>query len=370
MRRRRRPGDWAQPPVAGRLTVLQVRRSRSTVTMTRLSRPKLVLRGAPALAAAFVVLGLAGSAQAAPVYTIQVTQSADLGVVTSGANGDTVFRVDPSSGSVTTISGTATRTGGGTTRAVVTVSCAASVVGDCTRNVNVRIGTVGSATGRARTLTRITFTMGTATLTGGPGPPGSGSFTIAPIGPNSSKTFFVGADMGIAGDDSGLPTGFAESDFFAWAAESPATPSNGAVGRFQATIIRSIAIAKTSDLVFGRIAKPVIGLGTVTIDATSGARTTTGAQGLDSPTPTRAAFNVTGEGGQTFTVTVPATFQMTGPRTMTVTTSSSAGGSPTLGGALGAQGSLAFGVGGSISVDATTPPGDYSGSFTVTVAYN
>ena len=338
--------------------------------MTRLPKPRPVLRSATALGAALLLLALASGGVAAPVYTIQATQSADLGVVTSAIAGDTVFRVDPTSGAVTTISGTATRTAGGTTRAVVTVSCAATDPGDCTKNVNVRLGPVGSASGRARNLTRLTFTMGTATLAGGPGAPGSASFTIAPIGPNSSKTFFVGGDMGIAGDDSGLPTGLAESDFFAWAAESPTPPTGGAIGRFQARIIRSIAIAKTSDLVFGRISKPPTGLGTVTIDATTGLRTTAGAQGFDSPTPSRAAFSVTGEGGQTFTVTVPPSFQMTGPQPMTVTLTSSAGASPTLGGVLGSQGSLTFGVGGSAPVDSTTPPGDYSGSFTVTVAYN
>jgi hypothetical protein len=317
-----------------------------------------------------LLLALAGPAAAAPTYTVVVAPNADLGTVTSGVTGDTVFRVDPNSGAVTIVSGTATRSSSASTRAMVTISCAATAVGDCTKTVNVRLGVVGSPIGRARTLTRLTFIMGTAQLAGPPGGPGTTAFTLAAIGPNSSRTFFVGGDMGIAGDDSGLPTGLAESDFFAWAAESPATPTTGAVGRFTANIIRSIAIAKTSDLVFGRIAKPATGPGTVTIDPTSGLRTTSGAVGLDTPTPTRAAFNVTGEGGQAFTITIPATFLMTGPAPMTVTTSSSASSSPILSGSLGSSGAFTFGVGGSTSVDATTPTGDYTGSFTVTVAYN
>lgn len=338
--------------------------------MTSFFRSGYARQAALSLGAALFLGGLAGAVQAAPAYTVQVTENADLGTVTSAATGDTLFRVDPTTGSVVTISGTATRASSASTRAMVTISCAATVVGDCTKPVNVRLGVVGSPTGRARTLTRMTFIMGTGQLAGGPGPPGSTSFTLAAIGPNSSKTFYVGADMGIAGDDSGLPTGLAESDFFAWAAEAPDTPTTGAIGRFTANIIRSIAIAKTSDLVFGRISKPATGLGVVTIDPTSGLRTTVGAQGLDSPTPTRAAFNITGEGGQTFTVTIPATFVMTGPQPMTVTTSSSIMGGPALSGSLGSLGSFAFGVGGSASVDATTPDGAYSGSFTVTVAYN
>jgi hypothetical protein len=122
--------------------------------------------------------------------------------------------------------------------------------------------------------------------------------------------------------------------------------------------------------VFGRVVKPLAGNGTVTIDPTSGARTFNGAQGLDTPTPTRASFNVTGEGGQTFSVTVPATFDMTGPQTMTVTTSSSVAGTAMLSSTLGSSGSLTIGVGGSAPINASTLNGDYSGSFIVTVAYN
>jgi hypothetical protein len=339
--------------------------------MIRLSSPAAVRRGARALPLGLVLVGLGFAARATPSYTVQATTNVDLGVVTSGATGDTVFRVDPTTGAVTVVSGTATRSANTATRAMVTISCAATVVGDCTQAVNVRLGSAGAPTGRARALTRINFTMGTATLAGPPGLPGSGSFTIAAIGPNSSKTFFVGADMGVAGDDSGLQTGVAEADFFALAAESPATPTSGATGRFQATIIRSIAISKISDLVFGRVATPTTGAGAVVIDPTTGAQTgTNGVATFASPTPSRAAFNVTGEGGQAFSVTVPATFVMTGPQTMTVTTSSSVTGSPLLSGALGSAGSFTFGVGGSAPISSTTLNGDYSGSFTVTVAYN
>ena len=347
-----------------------VRRARSTVTMTRFIRRRRAWPSARSLAAALLFLAAAGAAHGAPSYSVQVTQMADLGIVTSAASGDTIFRVDPTAGSVTTISGSATRATGGSTRAMVTISCAATVAGDCTKTLNVRLGSAGSPTGRARALTRITFTLGTAQLAAGPGPPGSGTFTLAAIGPNSSKTFFVGADMGIGGDDSGLATGLAESDFFAWSAESPAAPATGAVGRFQATIIRSITLSKVSDLVFGRVAKPAIGNGTVTIDANSGARTLTGAQGLNPPTPTQASFSVSGEGGQTFSVSVPATVQMTGPAPMTVTTTSSAGATAMLSSGLGAAGTFVFGVGGSVPINAATLNGDYSGSFIVTVTYN
>jgi hypothetical protein len=319
------------------------------------------------LAGAAAALACAAPARAASTYTVTVTVP-DLGIITSAASGDTVFRIDPTSGSVTRTSGTAVRATATTARAMVSIRCT-GVTGDCGHNVNVQLGVVGSATGRARALARLTYVMGTATLTGAPPPPGSLGFTIAPVGLNATKTFFVGADFGVAGDDSGLPTGLAEADFFAWASE--ATPTSGGNGGYRATIIRGLSVSKTSDLVFGAVAKPPSGSGAVAIDPTNGARSTTGGVvAVGTPPPSRATFSVSGEGGQAISVTVPATFQMTGPQTITVTTSNSATGAPVLSGALGSAGSYAFGVGGSAPIDATTPSGDYSGSFTVTVAYN
>jgi hypothetical protein len=311
-----------------------------------------------------------GGAAHALSYDVVVSPHIDIGMVTAGVTGDTVFRIDPNSGNVTRISGTGVRSSIGGARALVTITCHASAPSDCTKTVNVRLGVTGSPTKRARILSRILFAMGTAQLAGAPGTPGSPSFTIAAIGPNTSRTFFVGADLGVAGDDSGLPTGDSESDFFVYAAESPATPTVGDIGRAQVRVIRSIAIAKTSDMVFGKVIKPAVGSGTVSIDPASGVRTVTGGSGVDTPTPTPAGFNVTGEGGQAFSIAVPATFQMTGPQTLTVATASSAVASPILSASLGSPGSYAFGVGGSFPISATMLSGDYSGSFTVTVSYN
>ena len=254
----------------------------------------------------------------------------------------------------------------------MTISCTASVAGDCTKNVTISLASARFADGcRARALTRTAFFMGTATLAGAPPPPTSVSFTIAGVGASSSKTFFVGADMGVAGDDSGLPTGSAEADFSINAAEASGGPTASGTGRFLATVIRSIAISKLSDLVFGRVATPASGSGTVTIDATTGAQSSTnGIATFASPAPSRAAFSVTGEGGQAFSVTAPASFVMTGPQTLTVTTATSVTGSPLLSGSLGSAGSFTFGVGGSAPISSTTLNGDYAGSFTVTVAYN
>ena len=249
------------------------------------------------------------SADAGGAYTVSVKPNVALGNMTSGSTGDTLFRIDPASGSVTLISGTGNRSSNAPARAVVTISCAAFQATDCNKDVIVKLGPVGSTIGRGRSLTNIQFAMGTAVLTGSSGPL---TFTIGPIGPNSSKTVYVGADFSIGGDDSGLATGLAESDFFAWAAETPTQPTTGSIGRIQAQVFRGLAI----------------------------------------------------------TISVPATISMSGPQSMLVTTTNSASASPVLSGAIGAQGAYAFGVGGAAPINASTQIGAYTGSFTVTVSYN
>jgi hypothetical protein len=216
--------------------------------MIRLFKPRLFRRGPPqkpglALGLALGLTAIAATAQAASVYTVQVTANVDLGKITSAATGDTVFRVDPTTGNVSIFSGNGTRSGNGTARAMVTISCT-GVAGDCNKNINVRLAVAGAPIGRGRALTRITFQLGTAVFAGLPGLPGAPNFTIGPIGVNSSKTFFVGADFGIAGDDSGLPTGLAEADFSVAAGEA-ASPPAGPTGRFTATVLRQLSITKT-----------------------------------------------------------------------------------------------------------------------------
>ncbi len=344
---------------------LNVKRKRPDVIRTGTSR-----RRAPAALAGLSAALLALPAAAAATYTVQVSPNADLGPVTAGVSGDTVFRVDPATGNVSQLSGSGSRSGSGITRATVTVRCAATQAGDCSKKVNVGLSTVGSPIGRGRSLTHLQVAMGTGVFVTMPTSSASPSFTMGPIGPNSAKTFFIGADFGIAGDDTGLPTGLAEADFLVVADEKPVPITSGVSGRIQAQVFRGIALSKTSDLAFGTVSRPSSGAGAVTIDPATGARTTSGPVVAVSSTTSRAGFLVTGEGGQAFSITVPATFAMSGPQTLTVTTASSAAASPVLSGALGSAGTYAFGVGGSVSLDASTLAGSYTGSFTVTVAYN
>jgi hypothetical protein len=153
-------------------------------------------------------------------------------------------------------------------------------------------------------------------------------------------------------------------------AQTSATQSTTA----SATIVQPITLTKNSDLAFGTVVKPTSGTNTITIDETAGTRTKTGAgdAALATSTTSRAAFSVGGEGGQTFSITVPATATMTrsgGSETLTVNLVKTAV-SGTLSNSIGTAGTASFGVGGNFDVVSTTVSGAYSGSFNTTVAYN
>ena len=145
-----------------------------------------------------------------------------------------------------------------------------------------------------------------------------------------------------------------------------------------ATVFQPITLTQTSELSFGTVVRPSPGggSGTLAIAASDGTRTLTGAGAMLNTGPNlsarRATYTVGGEGGQTYSVTVPTTFNMTrtgGAETLTVTLTSTAA-SGTLSNALGSAGTNTFGVGGSIVITETTASGAYTGSFNVTVAYN
>ncbi len=151
--------------------------------------------------------------------------------------------------------------------------------------------------------------------------------------------------------------------------------SSSTTGAGSITVIRPLTITKTADLKFGTVVRPATGSGTVAVSAAGARAVSGGVVGLNSgDTPAAAAFSVAGEGGQAVSVTIPASFSMAnGTDTLTVTTSASLTGSASsqvLSNALGSAGSLAFTVGGSVPVASTTPTGAYSGTFTVSAAYN
>lgn len=326
-----------------------------------------------AVIGALAALLMIGQAQAA-TYTVNVGNPLDLGSVAAAPSGDTVFRINPATGAVTVVSGTGRRITSGSVRALVTVTCRPSRADDgkCqSDNVPIQVGVIGQLTGRARALSNFTVAMGTAVQVG----PSSGTtplnFTIGPIGNNQSKTFFVGADFAVAGDDSGLASGPGENAFFAYALDPGGLVMGGDTDRGRVRAFRALAVAKTADLNFGRIQLPTSGQSTVTLNASTGARTVSGTGfGFPTPTPTRAAFTINGEGGQVVSVSIPGAFNLTGPATLPVTVTHTAAAMPTLSGAVGAAGAYSFQVGGSLTLSPTTPTGSYSGTLTVSVDYN
>lgn len=326
------------------------------------------------LATAVLCLALSwSSAATAQNYTATIQTGMALGNVAAGKTGDTTFRIDPATGSAFRLSGTAQRTSSSLARAFVTITCAdAGTPGSCAAdNVNVLVGATGAPTGRARALNGFRVTMSTAVLVGASSGTAPVAFTIQPVGTGAGKTFYAGADFAIAGDNAGLPSGLSSSPFYVYVGKAPGAPSTGSLGAATATVFRALTITKTSDLVFGRISRPQVGAGTVSFDSTTNIRTVTGnGGGLTTPAPTLAAFNLTGEGGQVFSIAVQPTFIMAGPSPITVTTNNTAAGAQTFNAALGSQGSFNFNVGGEFPFSNATLDGAYSGSFTVTADYN
>jgi len=146
-----------------------------------------------------------------------------------------------------------------------------------------------------------------------------------------------------------------------------ATTSNSAT----ATVVAPIAIAAGTTLRFGSFSTSAAAQ-TVTINATSGARTNSGTL-LVTSTVGRATFNVTGEGTLTYAITLPTngtvnitTGTATAPETMAVSNFIS---DPSGTGALTA-GAQTLGVGATITTVASQVAGSYTGSFNVSVDYN
>jgi hypothetical protein len=138
-----------------------------------------------------------------------------------------------------------------------------------------------------------------------------------------------------------------------------------------ATVITPIAITKTTDMNFGNIAVSPTVAGTVVL-APAGTRTKTGGVTLPAVAGTvaAAAFNVTGLGTSTYSITLPSSITLNGvpSGTMTVNTFTS---TPSGTGALTA-GAQTVSVGATLNVAAAQAAGTYSNTtdMTVTVNYN
>ena len=132
-----------------------------------------------------------------------------------------------------------------------------------------------------------------------------------------------------------------------------------------ATLLAPVSISSSGDLDFGDMITTGTA-GTVTVTP-AGARTCSAEVDCLGGFPAAAAFDVTGEGGNTYSITLPSSATLTsGGDTMTIDTfTDDAGATPTLSG-----GSDTFNVGATLNVGATQAGGTYSGTFSVTVNYN
>ncbi|MDR6833097.1 MULTISPECIES: DUF4402 domain-containing protein [unclassified Sphingopyxis] len=142
-----------------------------------------------------------------------------------------------------------------------------------------------------------------------------------------------------------------------------------------AAVVRPNTLIKTDDLDFGTLVSGAAG-GTVTINPVTNARTSGGGVTLVGTSAQRAVFQGT---GGIFLITVSGSTSVTlariggGAPAMTATlvraASTGGGGIALLGGTLLPSGVQTYYIGGTLTVPANQAPGDYSGTFTLTVNY-
>lgn len=319
----------------------------------------------------FALAMLLGSTARAQTYSVDSITTANLGDVVSAASGSSSLRAASSSGAVTVQSGSAVRISTNGASATVTISCTGTNACS-TANPYVTLALAGSPTGRLGYITSVNLTNGTATITSAYS---AGSYIVinlSPIPRNTARTFIVGYDVPVAGNDSGSVTGNAVSSYLITASRPNGGGSDSLAGDITAKVIRPIDITKTADLQFGGVTRPSTGTGTLTLTPAGVVSVSgTSVRRMASPNPTPAAFTVTGEGGQAVTVSVPSTFTLTGTAgTVTATTSSTGSGAQVLSGSTGSAGTVQVKVGGTIPLSGTTAVGTYTGTLTVTVQYN
>jgi len=149
-----------------------------------------------------------------------------------------------------------------------------------------------------------------------------------------------------------------------------AQTATAATGNASAVLVSPISITESTALNFGSISNGLTaGSSNVVVSAT-GAATTYGASlAKVGATDTRGIFSVSGGANLAYTVTLPASTTITdGVTTMTVGTftTSSLSGTSTLSGA----GTDTYYVGATLTVSNTNNAGTYSGTYTITAAYN
>lgn len=316
-------------------------------------------------------LALAAAPAAAQVYSATIT-NADLGKIVDAPSSSTTFTFAASSGAVSQ-SGSATRIGSATARAEVDILCTGSGSA-CNSSIDVKIQSSGSFTGKASALTNFTVSnLSNATIG-----PVTGTdpitFTLTSVNKNNLPKFYVGATVTINGNSQSGTNGTSTAGFTVLAAKSGTTPATipGGSGSVTAVVDRPIAFSGTTLMEFGTIYNPTSGTSTVTLDpnaASNPVSVTGNAIAVANPTPQRATYNITGEGGQTFSTTLGSLTLSNGTDSIPVTLTTSTL-PTTLSLSPGSQGTATFYVGGHFDITPSTHGHTYTGSYNVTVAYN
>lgn len=310
------------------------------------------------------------AAQTFSVRTVTAS-TPNFGTIAAAASGTTDFRITPA-GTVSVISGNGGDITNTKTAATVTIRCASATKCNSSATALVKIWIGTSISGRAEAVKNLAVASGSGTVgTVTTNTDGSLEFPLTGFsGNNSDRTFTLGLDLPIKGDDVDTSTS-AAAQWRVGVAKSPTVPtSSSKQANAIATVRKAMTLTKTSDLRFGAIRAPDAGSGSVTIDASTGARTIASGTPvlLGGLTTGRAQFTVGGRASTTFTITVPASFSLirAGGGSLTATLTPTASGAQTL----NTSGTFNLGVGGTLTVPSGTLGGDYSGTFTVTVAYN
>ena len=153
---------------------------------------------------------------------------------------------------------------------------------------------------------------------------------------------------------------------------SPAL-AGGGTGTLRTSVLGPVAMLNTAPLDFGGIIP--VGGGIVTVDAQTGARSSTGVV-LAGGTPSNARFIATGTPNHVVTISLSAVpiVITNGANSMSINqvrVSVNGGGSQPLGpnANLGALGVINYAIGGRLNVAANQAAGQYTGSFSLTMDY-
>lgn len=317
-------------------------------------------------------LGAAAALPAAAQNYSVTSSQPDLGRIVPGRN-DMVLRIDPASGEAVRMSGSGVRLATRAGQIDITIDCGFSV--SCSLNwPRVTIAPAGTPRGRADNLSRLTVNEGTARIFGDTDRDGDRLiFTLYPIGLNNSKTFSLGYDFTVFGDQTGKPSGtstaYLSMSVSRGLFSSPVTASLAV----QASVLRTLSTSVVTNLSFGRIARPSSGSTLVTLDPNAGtvAFSSGGAVGLPGSTISAGVLQVVGEGGQGVSISVPSTVTLkNGAATLLITTTAINAGARTLSGLLGQEGSLTVKFGGKMTIVGGQTTGVYRGTAAVVLQYN